>query len=416
MRFPTTSAEATGESLNELEQLVVTAGGEAVSRVVQEREGPHKRTFIGSGKAEEIKNLANLLGADLIVFDHDLTPSQEHSLEDAIERKVLDRTALILDIFAQHAHSSEGKLQVELAQNFYRLPRLRGKGIELSRLGGGIGTRGPGETKLEVDRRRIRRRIQYLKKELLRVRQNRATQRKKRKKAGISSISIVGYTNAGKSTLLNALTKANVLVEGKLFATLDSTSRRLLLPSKQTVVFSDTVGFIKKLPHQLIASFRSTLDEVKEASLILHIIDASHPQMEKQIEAAENVLEEIGAAEKLRLNVFNKIDRLSEIEIERLRKRFPDGIFISALLGQGIEKLLKVIDERVSRERVRVRLQIPFERGDLIQKIHEEGKVISEKHIAKGTVILAEIPLPILKEVEEFIKTPLWVKREAKTI
>lgn len=415
MRFPTTSAEATGESLNELEQLVVTAGGEAVSRVVQERESPHKRTFIGSGKAEEIKNLANLLGADLIVFDHDLTPSQEHSLEDAIERKVLDRTALILDIFAQHAHSSEGKLQVELAQNFYRLPRLRGKGIELSRLGGGIGTRGPGETKLEVDRRRIRRRIQYLKKELLRVRQNRATQRKKRKKAGISSISIVGYTNAGKSTLLNALTKANVLVEGKLFATLDSTSRRLLLPSKQTVVFSDTVGFIKKLPHQLIASFRSTLDEVKEASLILHIIDASHPQMEKQIEAAENVLEEIGAAEKLRLNVFNKIDRLSEIEIERLRKRFPDGIFISALLSQGIEKLLKVIDERVSRERVRVRLQIPFERGDLIQKIHEEGKVISEKHIAKGTVILAEIPSSLFKEVGEFIKASFRAK-EAKII
>ncbi len=317
--------------------------------------------------------MAEILEADLIVFDHDLTPSQEHNLEDTIGRKVLDRTALILDIFAQHAHSSEGKLQVELAQNIYRLPRLRGKGIELSRLGGGIGTRGPGETKLEVDRRRIRRHIQYLKKELFRVRQNRATQRKKRKKAGVSSISIVGYTNAGKSTLLNTLTKADVLVEGKLFATLDSTSRRLLLPSKQTVVFSDTVGFIKKLPHQLIASFRSTLDEIKEASLILHIIDASHPQMEKQIEAAENVLEEIGAAEKPRLNVFNKNDRLSEIEIERLRKRFPDGIFISALLGQGIEKLLKVIDERVSRERVRVRLQIPFERGDLIQKIHEEG-------------------------------------------
>ncbi|HAW60693.1 MAG TPA: GTPase HflX [Actinobacteria bacterium] len=373
VRFPTTSAETTEESLNELEQLVVTAGGEAVSRVVQERESPHRRTFIGSGKAGEIKKLAEILEADLIVFDHDLTPSQEHNLEDTIGRKVLDRTALILDIFAQHAHSSEGKLQVELAQNIYRLPRLRGKGIELSRLGGGIGTRGPGETKLEVDRRRIRRHIQYLKKELFRVRQNRATQRKKRKKAGVSSISIVGYTNAGKSTLLNTLTKADVLVEGKLFATLDSTSRRLLLPSKQTVVFSDTVGFIKKLPHQLIASFRSTLDEIKEASLILHIIDASHPQMEKQIEAAENVLEEIGAAEKPRLNVFNKNDRLSEIEIERLRKRFPDGIFISALLGQGIEKLLKVIDERVSRERVRVRLQIPFERGDLIQKIHEEG-------------------------------------------
>ncbi len=316
-----------------------------VGRVLQERETPHLRTFIGPGKANEIKALAQSQEANLVVFDHDLTPSQEHNLEKILDLKTLDRTALILDIFAQHAHSREGKLQVELAQNNYRLPRLKGKGIELSRLGGGIGTRGPGETKLEVDRRRIREKIQYLQKQLTHVKQIRTTQRKKRRKEGIFSLSIVGYTNAGKSTLLNTLTRANVLVEDMLFATLDSTTRRLILPSQQTAVISDTVGFIKKLPHQLIAAFHSTLDEVREANLILHIIDASHPLMEKQIETVENTLKEIGAANKPILSVFNKIDKLSTPELERLKRRFPDGVFISALKKNGLDELLMKIDD-----------------------------------------------------------------------
>ncbi len=316
-----------------------------IGRVLQERETPHLRTFIGPGKANEIKTLAQSQEANLVVFDHDLTSSQEHNLEKILDLKTLDRTALILDIFAQHAHSREGKLQVELAQNNYRLPRLKGKGIELSRLGGGIGTRGPGETKLEVDRRRIREKIQYLQKQLTHVKQIRTTQRKKRRKEGIFSLSIVGYTNAGKSTLLNALTRANVLVEDMLFATLDSTTRRLILPSQQTAVISDTVGFIKKLPHQLIAAFHSTLDEVRETNLILHVIDASHPLMEKQIETVENTLKEIGAANKPILSVFNKIDKLSTPELERLKRRFPDGVFISALKKTGLDELSMKIDD-----------------------------------------------------------------------
>ncbi|MDP3013828.1 MAG: GTPase HflX, partial [Candidatus Subteraquimicrobiales bacterium] len=332
---------------------------------IQEREVPHLRTCVGPGKVNEIKNVAASCGAGLIVYDHDLTPSQEHNLEQEIGRKILDRTALILDIFAQHAHSKEGKLQVELAQHLYRLPRLKGKGTELSRLGGGIGTRGPGETKLETDRRRIRQKIRHLQKQLSHVKQVRATQRKKRNKEGIFSISIVGYTNAGKSTLLNTLTHANVLVEDMLFATLDSTTRRLVLPGHQRAVISDTVGFIKKLPHQLVASFRSTLDEVGETSLILHIIDASHPLMDKQIETVEDTLKEIGVENKPVLSVFNKIDRLSKTEEERLRRRFSDGVFVSALKRREIDKLLLEIDklrsffatkEKEEGERINIRL------------------------------------------------------------
>ncbi|MDI6689004.1 MAG: GTPase HflX [Actinomycetota bacterium] len=392
------------ESLNELEQLVITAGGEVVVRVIQERETPHIRTFIGPGKAEEIRDLACKLEADLIVFDQDLTSSQQHNLEDIIKRKVIDRTALILDIFAQRAHSSEGKLQVELAQLVYLLPRIKGRGIELSRLGGGIGTRGPGETKLEVDRRRIRHRIQHLNKELKHLRQNRAMQRKKRKKASIFSTSIVGYTNAGKSTLLNTLTNAGVFVEDKLFATLDSTTRRLILPNNQLAVISDTVGFIKKLPHQLIAAFRSTLDEVREANLLVHIIDASHPQMEEQIKAVERVLEEIEAVEKPRINLFNKMDKLSQIDRERLKRRFPQGIFISALTGEGINKLLEEIEKRATEAVVRVRLHIPFSRGELIQKIYEQGNVISERHTSRGTSIIAELPQGSLREIKKLVE------------
>jgi len=283
----------------------------------------------------------------LIIFDDEISASQQHHLEEIIQRKIVDRTALILDIFAQRAHSSEGKLQVELAQLNYLLPRLTGKGVDLSRLGGGIGTRGPGETKLEVDRRRIRHRIQHLKKELKHIAQNRVTQRRRRQKAGIFSISLVGYTNAGKSTLLNLLTKAQVFVENKLFATLDSTTRRLFLSNDQTVLLSDTVGFIHKLPHQLIAAFRSTLEEVRRADLLLHIIDAAHPLLRNQIASVAQVLGELGVAGKPTIEVFNKIDLLNQEEIERLKRQFPAAVFVSALTGEGIENLLAKIEAEV---------------------------------------------------------------------
>lgn len=388
------------ESLLELEQLVITAGAEVASKIIQVREKPHSRTFIGPGKAKEIGDLCQSRDAGLIIFDSELTPSQQHNLEDIISAKVIDRTALILDIFAQHAHSREGKLQVELAQLVYLLPRIKGRGVELSRLGGGIGTRGPGEQKLEVDRRRIRKRIQHLRSELSHVRQNRKVQRKKRKKAAVFSISIVGYTNAGKSTLLNTLTDAHVQVEDKLFATLDSTTRKLQLPSHQMVVLSDTVGFIKKLPHQLVASFRSTLDEVKEADLLLHLIDAGHPHMQEQMEAVEIVLAEIDAAETPRLNVFNKIDAVSDNQIERLRARYPSGVFISALKSEGIVDLIERIDEFVSSSFVRVELDIPFDKGSMVEKVHRIGRVISEEHSSQGTRIVAYIPQKSLGELK----------------
>jgi GTP-binding protein HflX len=392
------------ESLSELEQLTATAGAEVVSRVIQVRNSPHSRTYIGPGKAQEIAELSKSLGSELVVCDCELTPSQQHNLEKSISGKILDRTALILDIFAQHAHSREGKLQVELAQLVYYLPRIKGRGVELSRLGGGIGTRGPGEQKLEVDRRRIRKRIQRLKAELDHVKQNRLVQRKKRKKEAVFSISIVGYTNAGKSTLLNALTNADVLVQDQLFATLDSTTRRLDLPSNQRVVLSDTVGFIRKLPHQLIASFRSTLDEVKDADLVLHLINASHPQMTEQIEAVNVVLDEIGAAEKPRLDVFNKTDALTGEQLSHLKKRHTNGVFVSALKGSGIEDLIGKIDKVISASLVKVELKISFGEGSILEKIHEAGQVISEKHLPDGTEIVAKIPDYRLSEFSPFFE------------
>ncbi len=390
------------ESLNELQQLALTAGAEVVARVSQVKEKPDARTYIGPGKVDEIKTLAESFDADLIIFDNDLSASQQHNLEDIINRKIIDRTAIILDIFAQHAHSSEGKLQVELAQLDYLLPRLTGKGIELSRLGGGIGTRGPGETKLEVDRRRIRHRITYLKRELKHIAQNRALQRKKRKKAEVYLISLVGYTNAGKSTLLNSLTEANVIVEDKLFATLDSTARRLILPNKQAVILSDTVGFIHKLPHQLVVAFHSTLEEVRQADLLIHVIDASHPRMKGQIEAVNRVLGELGVAGSPVLNAFNKADLIDEESRQILQKSNPDGVLISAKTGYGLQKLLERIEKKVPST-TRVSLEIPFSRGDLVQKIHQKGTVISEKYSEAGTRIVAEIPHSLSLQVKKFI-------------
>lgn len=404
LKLPNDRLSDIEESLRELEQLAITAGAQVADRIIQEKDKPHPRTFIGPGKAQEIQNVANSLGINLVLFDHDLSPSQQHNLEDIISCKILDRTALILDIFAQRAHSREGALQVELAQGVYLLPRLKGRGIALSRLGGGIGTRGPGETKLEVDRRRIQQRISHLRKDLEHIRKSRLTQRKKRKKTGVFTVSMVGYTNAGKSTLLNTLTHADVFVENKLFATLDPTTRRLVLPNKQTVVISDIVGFIKNLPHQLIAAFRSTLDSIREADLLLHIVDVSHPNFREQMKAVEEVMSEIGVAEKNRVNLFNKVDRVSEIEIARLKREFPKGIFVSALKGENIEDLINEIKDRASKGLIRVHLYIPVDKRRLLERIYANGAVVQEREFSHGVSLVVDLPRYMLSEVEELQK------------
>jgi GTP-binding protein HflX len=339
-------------SLQELRTLLETAGGQSVLEVVQKKDSPDARTYIGTGKAREIARFAKNNSVEAVVFDHELTPSQQRNLEAILEVKVVDRTALILDIFAQRAHSKEGKLQVELAQLTYLLPRLRGKGIELSRLGGGIGTRGPGETKLEVDRRRIRARLSHLKKELKKVTLQHEIQAKKRLKRNVFNVSLVGYTNAGKSTLLNVLTKSDVFVEDKLFATLDSTRRRMYSPNKTTIILSDTVGFIQKLPHQLIAAFHSTLSEVLQADLLVHVIDVSSSYLDVQIEAVEKTLEEIGAGQKPRLAVYNKIDLINSHQLNYFKRNHPEAIFTSALAGIGLSKLRQAIQEKAFEKKV----------------------------------------------------------------
>ncbi len=345
--MPSDSRHDVEESLDELSKLADTAGAGVIDLVIQERDGIHPRTYIGPGKAEQIRGMADSYDADLVILNNDLSPSQQRNLEDITGRAILDRTALILDIFAQHAHSKAGSIQVELAQYTYRLPRLRGRGIEMSRLGGGIGTRGPGETKLEVDRRRIEQRIRRLKKELVHMEKVRETQAKRRRKACTFSITMVGYTNAGKSTILNLLTNAGVLVEDKLFATLDSTTRQLTLPGRKKVVISDTVGFIRELPHQLVAAFKSTLEGIRESDLLLHIVDLSSENYRVKMKAVYDVLEEIGAARKNHITVFNKIDLVERSGIERARKESPDAVFMSASEGLGADRLLDSIQDYV---------------------------------------------------------------------
>jgi len=330
--------------LPELERLTETAGAKVVGSLTQKRIKPDQKYFIGSGKLEELKALAASCGANLIVFDHELNPSQERNLEDALEAKVIDRTELILDIFAQHAKSREGKLQVELAQSSFLLTRLTGHGILMSRLGGGIATRGPGETKLEYDRRRIRKRISQLKQEIDDLRKERFLKREKRRHHQIPVAAIVGYTNSGKSTLLNALTRAGVLVEDKLFATLDPTTRRLFLPSGRIILVTDTVGLIQKLPHQLVAAFRATLEEVSEADLLLHVVDISHPYFENQIAAVYTVLEELNSITKPILTILNKIDRAEKKIIAKAIKKYQPACAVSALEKEGVDKLLTIID------------------------------------------------------------------------
>ncbi len=377
-------------SLDELEKLVITAGGKAVAKIIQAKVSPHKRTFIGPGKVDEITRILADIDNGLVVFDDRLTPSQQLNLETTIGHKVIDRTGLILDIFAQHATSAEGKVQVELAQLNYYLPRLKGLGIEMSRLGGGIGTRGPGETKLETDRRRLRRRIRQLDRELVHLSKIRSLQRRQRQSVGVFNISLVGYTNAGKSMLLNKLTDAGLLVEDKLFATLDSVSRKLIMPSGKRAVLSDTVGFINKLPHELIAAFKSTLSEIKQAHLLLHVIDATDPHKEKQIWAVNSILSELDVGDKARINLYNKADLISGEGKEELNKK-PDSLAISAKTAYGFDKLYNLIDQVMNREYRLIKLKIPYNQGGLRQKVFDRGIVISEESEDEDSILTVQM-------------------------
>jgi GTP-binding protein HflX len=380
------------EPLEELARLAETAGAEVAGVVVQRLTRLNPATAVGPGKVDEIRSRVRSAGADLVIFDRELTPAQQRNLERALETKVLDRTALVLDIFAQRARSREGGLQVELAQMTYLLPRLAGRGVLLSRLGGGIGTRGPGETKLEVDRRRIRTRITALGREIDALQRHRQRERQSRKDAALPVAVFVGYTNTGKSTLLNALTRAHVLTADKLFATLDPTTRRVVLPDRRTLLLVDTVGFIQKLPHELVAAFRATLEEVTEADLLIHVIDASHPQWTAQRAAVEQVLRDLGAAGAPRVTVLNKADKLTTEALRDVTAEEPEGVPVSALRGVGLANLLRRIASALPGPMERVRLVIPYHRAGVLSRVYAAGRVVRREDGDAGIVVEAEVP------------------------
>lgn len=379
-------------SLNELGLLTDTAGSDPVVSELVRRERPDAATFIGKGKLAELVGLSKAEDIDVVVFDNELSPAQQRNLQQAFQCDVVDRVALILDIFAQHAHTKEGMMQVELAQHRYRLPRLRGQGTALSRLGAGIGTRGPGETKLETDRRRILERVRKIERELKHARQSRDTRSKRRRRSGEPVVAIVGYTNAGKSTLFNRLTDAGVLVEDRLFATLDSTVRKLELPHGHTALLSDTVGFVRDLPHELVEAFRSTLEEAADADLLLHVVDASDEDPEHQIAAVHAVLDEIGAGTVDELIVFNKIDIADPTTIARLRSMNPAAELVSAATGEGIDGLLDGVVDRLDAKTVELDLLVPYDRGDVLAEAHAAGDVLSLNHGSDGTELSLRLP------------------------
>jgi len=384
--FPWTSVDAVEADLEELALLVDTAGADVVAQVVQRRDQPDPATFVGKGKAHELHELSESVDADTVVFDDELSPAQQRNLEKILGRTAIDRTAVILDIFAQNARSQEGKAQVELALLQYRLPRLRGRGRAFSQQAGGIGTRGPGETQLEVDRRRLLRRISRLEDDLKALTDTRRTQRRARIRSRQRAVSLVGYTNAGKSTLLNRMTDAGVVVEDRLFSTLDPRTRRLALPGGEVVLVSDTVGFVRKLPHQLVEAFQSTLEVVREADLLLHVVDGSALAPEAQIDAVRSVLAEIDAADVPELLVVNKVDR-DRRAAERLAAAHPDSVVASAVTGAGLDELLVAMGTRLRRADRVVRLRVPFERGDILAAVHREGEVVEEVHGEGATVV-----------------------------
>lgn len=387
-------------SIFELEQLAETAGAEIYGKMIQKRDKPENTTYIGEGKLYELRDMCKSAEIDLLIFDGELTPSQQRNIEYFTDVRTIDRTTLILDIFALNARTGEGKLQVELAQLKYMLPRLSGKGTSMSRLGGGIGTRGPGESKLESDRRHIRRRIKSLENALDNVVKRRALLHKRREKTGVTTVAIVGYTNAGKSTLLNALTDAGVLTENKLFATLDPTSRALKLPDGRSVILVDTVGFISRLPHSLVESFKSTLEEVVYADLILNVCDASNPDYEQQIEVTLDTIKELGASDKPVLTVFNKCDLTPNLHFFSVDR---NTVRISAKTGEGLPALLEKTASMLENTRRRVKLIIPYSDGNLTSRIRNEGELISEEYTPDGIILDTVLDSGFLNLVKDYI-------------
>ncbi len=401
---PASSAE---ESLEELAELARSAGADVLDTLIQARQAPQAATLIGSGKIEELRGRVRGLDAGLVLFDHDLTPTQQRNLERELDVKVIDRTQLILDIFAARARTREGQLQVELAQLNYRLPRLAGRGTEMSRLGGGIGTRGPGETQLETDRRRIFRRIRHIREQLQRVRESRGQQRSKRQATPLDTVALAGYTNAGKSTLFNALTSAGVLESPRLFATLDPTLRALELPSRRRLLLSDTVGFIRGLPTTLVQAFRATLEEVCEATLILHVLDLASPHRRDQAREVEKVLVEIGARDKPHVLALNKIDLLAEPErtarIEAERAAWPayTVVPVSALTGQGIPELLDALDRSPALEPVsQAHFHFDLREGGKVSFLHDYGKVLETRYTASGIDVVATVTDSVRRKLQ----------------
>jgi len=394
------------ESLAELAELTRTAGGQVVESITQTRSVPDSACFIGKGKAATVASLVDEFEADIVVFDCELSPAQQRNLEKMVDCKVVDRTQLILDIFAQRAETREGKIQVELAQLDYLLPRLTGRGVTMSRLGGGIGTRhGGGEQKLEVDRRRIKDRIAKLRRGLDSIRRHRDVQRKRRVSRAVANVAIVGYTNAGKSSLLNAIADAHAFVEDKLFATLDPRSRRAKLPNEQVVVFTDTVGFIRKLPHSLVAAFRATLEEVTHADVVLLVVDSSHQYFEDHMRVAKQVLGELGAADKPVITAFNKIDLLPHPDVAaHFVERAPGSVAVSALTGENIENLLGLVASTLSSRREIVELEIPQGRGEVAALVQQKGRVLDTRYEDGNIVITAELEKPLAAKLRDFVK------------
>ncbi len=388
----------------ELRELVASAGATVVGEVVQRRPKPDSATLIGSGKLEELKGAVASTSPDLVIFDHELTPSQQRNLERELDVRLIDRTQLILDIFARHARTREGQLQVELAQLQYLLPRLAGRGVQMSQLGGGIGTRGPGETQLETDRRKIYRRIRHVEQQLENVRRIRSQQRQRRESAPIATVALVGYTNAGKSTLFNALTKAGVLESSRMFATLDPTLRQVTLPSKREVLLSDTVGFIRNLPHTLVSAFRATLEEVQRASLLLHVADVTSPTAGEQQAQVEEVLRELESHDKPRLHVMNKVDLLPEKKRESLRNT-DTVVHVSATKGFGLQTLLEVIDSRIAEDPVeRARLRIPQSEGKMLALMDAKANIVSREYGDGYVELEVQAAQSVLRKVKKYVR------------
>ncbi len=401
--LPDIDVLAAERSLDELELLTATAGSEPVESVLLRRHAPEPSTFVGSGQLDELVATAEDLDIDVVVFDNDLSPGQQRNLQRRFHCDVVDRVAVILDIFAQHATSREGMAQVELALLQYHLPRLRGKGTELSRLGGGIGTRGPGETKLETDRRRILDRIAKLRRELTDLAATRETQSKARRRSAHPLVALVGYTNAGKSSLMNRLTEAHVLERDQLFSTLGSTVRQLRLPSGQEALLSDTVGFVQRLPHQLVEAFRSTLDQIADAELLLHVVDASDPDLENHVGAVREVLTEIpGAIELPELLVLNKADLTDETALRRLQNLYPDAVITSARTGLGLGTLAERIEGFFDDRSVELRILLPYDRGDLLASLHRDGRVLKTEPTDDGIAVTARVQPAVAHRYQSF--------------